>query len=108
MVHSDGDIEQDIKGIVATRDAMTEKLELFQARVRGTVGNAKYQVTSVMDRVKGTTNSMKRVVSPSYQIDRHPLTVTSGTIVLGYLLGSYKWTGSKGKTKETTTKSKQG
>lgn len=111
MVQRDDDIRQNIR---ETRASMTEKLEMLEERVQGTiegarstvediVGNVKGTVDDTMEKVKGTVDDtvdkvkgtvdntfekVKRTIDLQYQVDRHPWLMFGGAVLAGYVLGS--------------------
>jgi ElaB/YqjD/DUF883 family membrane-anchored ribosome-binding protein len=79
--------------IEETRSSLTEKLETLENQVRGTVENAKSTVEDTIEAVRSTVNetveSVKRSVNLEYQVDRHPWAMFGGSVVAGFLVGSF-------------------
>ncbi|WP_447979567.1 DUF883 family protein [Candidatus Nitrospira bockiana] len=86
-----GDIAQDVRAVMETRNAIGEKLELLERRVQDTVEGAKLSVEEVIDRVKDAADDLldktKQRFDPSYQVQQHPWMMVGGAIVAGYVLG---------------------
>ena len=95
MVQRNSDIEQDIKAILQTREAMTEKLGLLQCRIRGAVVQTKLQVQHAIEDVNHTVQGVKRTLNPYYQVDQHPWAVMAGVILFGYVVGQRGRNGSR-------------
>ena len=96
MMPSSHDIERGIEDtrrrMDATQSAMTEKLELLEQQIRETVDDAHSAVEDVVINVKetisDTADAIKRTFDISYQTERHPWVVFSGSVLVGYLLGN--------------------
>jgi len=96
MMPSSDDIERGIEDtrrrMDATQSAMTEKLELLEQQIRETVDDAHSAVEDVVINVKetisDTADAIKRTFDISYQTERHPWVVFSGSVLVGYLLGN--------------------
>jgi ElaB/YqjD/DUF883 family membrane-anchored ribosome-binding protein len=97
MAYRADDMQQDIddtcQGIEDTRSAMTEKLEILEARVRETVEGAQSSVEDIVETVKGTVGdtveTVKRTFDLQYQVDQHPWLMVGGATLAGYLLGNW-------------------
>jgi len=95
MVYRADDMQQDIDdachAIEDSRAAMTEKLAILEARVRGTVEGVQSSleeiVENVKDRVDTTVETLKRTFDVQYQVDQHPWLMLGGATLVGYLLG---------------------
>jgi ElaB/YqjD/DUF883 family membrane-anchored ribosome-binding protein len=87
------DIDDTCQGIEDTRSAMTEKLEILEARVRETVEGAQSSVEDIVETVKGTVGdtveTVKRTFDLQYQVDQHPWLMVGGATLAGYLLGNW-------------------
>jgi hypothetical protein len=87
------DIDDTCQGIEDTRSAMTEKLEILEARVRETVEGAQSSVEDIVENVKGmvdtTVETVKRTFDLQYQVDQHPWLMVGGATLAGYLLGNW-------------------
>ena len=96
MMPSSGDLERDIEDtrrrMDATQSAMTEKLEMLEQQIRETVDDAHSAVEDVVINVKetisDTADAIKRTFDISYQTERHPWVVFSGSVLVGYLFGN--------------------
>jgi ElaB/YqjD/DUF883 family membrane-anchored ribosome-binding protein len=90
--------------IEETRSSLTEKLETLENQVRGTVETAKSTVEdtlgtakatveqtieAVRSTVQDTVESVKRTVNVEYQVDRHPWAMLGGSVVAGFVVGSF-------------------
>jgi len=93
-----------------TRTALTEKLEILENQVVGTVQDARAAVTETVDTLKDTVSTVKETVTDTVsavkesvhdgvatvkdwfdvraQVDRHPWVMTGGSILAGYLIGT--------------------
>ena len=93
-----------------TRTALTEKLEVLENQVIGTVQDARSAVSDTVETLKDTVSSVKETVSDTVcavkesvkdgvatvkdwldvraQVDRHPWLMTGGAIVAGYVVGA--------------------
>jgi ElaB/YqjD/DUF883 family membrane-anchored ribosome-binding protein len=97
MVYRADDMQQDIDdachAIEDTRAAMTEKLDILEARVRETVEGAQSSVEEIVETVKDTVGetveTVKRTLDLPYQVDQHPWLMVGGATLAGYLLGSW-------------------
>jgi len=89
------DIEQ-------TRESLTEKLEVLESEVKGTIADAKETVTgtietakqtveditsNVKETVQETVQSVKRTFDLPYQTQLHPWGMMCGSMVAGFLAG---------------------
>jgi ElaB/YqjD/DUF883 family membrane-anchored ribosome-binding protein len=87
------DIDDTCQGIEDTRSAITEKLDILEARVRETVEGAQSSVEEIVETVKGTVGdtveTVKRTFDVPYQVDQHPWLMVGGATLAGYLLGSW-------------------
>ena len=96
MTPSSDDIERVIEDtrrrMDATQSAMTEKLEMLEQQIRETVDDAHSAVEDVVINVKetisDTADAIKRTFDISYQTEKHPWVVFSGSVLVGYLLGN--------------------
>ncbi|MGH8059948.1 MAG: YtxH domain-containing protein [Candidatus Entotheonellia bacterium] len=124
MDQREDDIRQHIR---ETRASMTEKLEMLEERVQGTiegarstvediVGNVKETVDNTVEKVKGTVDDtvgkvketvddtfemVKRTFDLQYQVDQHPWLMFGGAILAGYVLGSLGSGGSSERDHDT-------
>jgi len=93
-----------------TRTALTEKLEILENQVIGTVQDATCAVSQTVDTLKETVSTVKETVTDTVsavkesvqdgvatvkdwfdvraQVDRHPWLMTGGSILTGYLVGT--------------------
>lgn len=74
-----------------TRSALTEKLETLEGKVLDTVQAAQNTVEQTIQTVKGTVEStvqtVKRTFDLRYQTEQHPLLMTGGAVLAGYVVG---------------------
>jgi hypothetical protein len=99
-----------------TRTALTEKLEVLENQVMGTVQEARSAVSQTVETLKDTVGTVKETVTDTVsavkesvqegvatvkdwldvraQVDRHPWIMTGGSILAGYLIGTMfdRWT----------------
>ena len=98
-----GDIGQDVRDILETRNAISEKLEILEHRFQETVQGTRTAVEEVVDRTKSTVEEMvdrvrdtaddfvdrtKQTFDPTYQVQQHPWAMVGGAILVGYVLGT--------------------
>lgn len=85
------DIGQDVKDILETRHAISQKLEMLEHRFHETVEGTKTTVEEVVDRVKDVADDFvvrtKQTFDPTYHIEQRPWAMIGGAIVVGYVLG---------------------
>ena len=94
-----GDIGQDVRDILETRNAISEKLEILEHRFQETVQGTRTAVEEVVDRTKSTVEEMvdrvrdtaddfvdrtKQTFDPTYQVQQHPWAMVGGAILVGY------------------------
>lgn len=86
------DIGQDVKDILETRHAITQKLEMLEHRFQETVEGTKTTVEDMVDRVKDVADDFvvrtKQTFDPTYQVDQRPWAMLGGAILVGYVLGT--------------------
>lgn len=75
-------IRQDID---ATREAMTDKLEQIESKVKGTVDDLKGSVENTVETVK---ENVKQAFDIKQQVSERPWTMLGASVVAGYVLGS--------------------
>ena len=92
MVQGNRDIEQDVNDILATRDELTEKVELLRGRIRGALWQTKHEIGRSIDGVKETVDGVRRMLNPSHH--RHPLAMVGVIITLRYFLRQWRKRGS--------------
>ena len=70
------DIGQDVKDIVQTRNAISQKLEMLEHRFHETVEETKTSVEDMVDRVKDAADDIvvrtKQTFDPTYHVDQRP------------------------------------
>jgi len=124
MDQREDDIRQHIR---ETRVSMTEKLEMLEERVQGTIEGARSTVEDIVGNVKGTVDDtvekvketvddtvgkvkgtvndtfarVKRTIDLRYQLDRHPWLMFGGAVAAGYVLGSLGSGGSSRRDHDT-------
>lgn len=85
------DIEQDIKGIVHTRVAIAEKLEMLEQQVEQKMERSKVAVRDLVDHtaevVGDMVNKTKQTLDPLHQFGERPWVMLGGAVMLGYLAG---------------------
>ena len=86
------DIGQDVKDIVQTRNAISQKLEMLEHRFHETVEETKTSVEDMVDRVKDAADDIvvrtKQTFDPTYHVDQRPWTMVGGAILVGYIIGT--------------------
>jgi hypothetical protein len=90
MVQGNRDVRQDVNDILATREELTEKVELLHGRIRGALWQTKHEIGRSMDEMKQTVNGVRRMINPSYQLHGHPLAMVAVIITLRYLLRQWR------------------
>jgi len=75
-------IRQDID---ATREAMTDKLEQIESKVKGTVDDLKGSVENTVETVK---ENVKQAFDIKQQVNERPWMMLGASVVTGYVLGS--------------------
>jgi ElaB/YqjD/DUF883 family membrane-anchored ribosome-binding protein len=90
--------------IEETRSSLTEKLETLEQEVKETVSEAKTAVTetvetvketventveAVKDTVQGTVETVKHTFDLRCQVDRHPWGMMAGSMLTGFLVGTF-------------------
>jgi ElaB/YqjD/DUF883 family membrane-anchored ribosome-binding protein len=93
-----------------TRTALTEKLEVLENQVMGTVQEARSAVSQTVETLKDTVSTVKETVTDTVatvkesvqdgvatvkdwfdiraQVDRHPWLMAGGSVLAGYLVGT--------------------
>ena len=87
MAQGNRDIEQDLTDILATREELTEKIKVLRGRTRTAVASTEYRIVRSLDEVKHTLDGARRIFDPWYYMQRHPLTMMTVLITIGYFLG---------------------
>lgn len=97
------DIGQDVRDILETRNAISQKLEILEHRFQETVQGTKTAVEEVVERTKSTVEEMvdrvrdtaddfvdrtKQTFDPTVQVQQHPFAMVGGAILVGYILGT--------------------
>lgn len=86
------DVTQDVRHILETRNAISQKLEMLEHRIQETVEGTKTTVEDIIGRVKDTAEDIvdrtKQTFDPTYQVQQHPWAMVGGAIVVGYVLGT--------------------
>jgi hypothetical protein len=97
------DQEPDVirRQIDQTRSSLTEKLETLECQVRGTVESAKASVDETIENVKSTVHetvaTVKRTFDINYQVANHPWAMFGGSVLAGFLAGSFVPTTGRGR-----------
>ena len=86
------DVSQDVRNILETRNAISQKIEMLEHRIQETVEGTKTTVEEMVDRVKDAADEFvdrtKETFDPTYQVQRHPWAMVGGAILVGYVLGT--------------------
>jgi predicted PurR-regulated permease PerM len=90
MVQGNRDVRQDVNDILATREELTEKIELLRGRIRSALWQTKHEIGRSMDEAKQTVNGVQRMINPSYQLHGHPLAMVAVIITLRYFLRQWR------------------
>jgi ElaB/YqjD/DUF883 family membrane-anchored ribosome-binding protein len=85
------DVGQDVRNILETRNAISQKIEMLEHRLQETVEGTKTTVEEMVDRVKDAADDFvdrtKQTFDPTYQVHQHPWAMVGGAILVGYVLG---------------------
>ena len=91
MDHTDDRIEEDIKNILNTRVAISDKLEMLEQRVEEKMERSRAAVKDLVDHtaevVEGMMDKTKRTLDPLHQFNQRPWLMLGGAIMLGYIAG---------------------
>jgi hypothetical protein len=91
MDHTDDRIEQDIKNILKTRVAISDKLEMLEQRVEEKMERSRVAVKDLVDHtaevVEGMMDKTKRTLDPLHQFNQRPWLMLGGAVLLGYIAG---------------------
>jgi len=83
---------EDLRDIMDTRVAMTEKLDAIHQHVGGTMTHAKRVMKQVSGHtassVRGATRTTMTVLEPILQWGRHPWMLVGGALMVGYTVGT--------------------
>lgn len=84
-------IEQDVKDILRTRMAISDKLEMLEHRVEEKMERSKTAVQELVDHtakvVEGMMDKTKQTLDPVNQFRERPWVMLGGAILLGYVAG---------------------
>ena len=84
-------IDQDLKDIVDTRVAISEKLELLEQRIRDTAEGATMKFSRMLDETSQSVNQMvdktKAALDPVHKVDEYPWLMLGGAVAAGFLIG---------------------
>ena len=84
-------IDQDLKDIVDTRVAISEKLELLEQRIRDTAEGATMKFSRMLDETTQTVNEMvdktKAALDPIQKVDEYPWLMLGGAVCAGLVIG---------------------
>ena len=94
MVQGNRDFKQDVDDIVATRDELTEKVELLRGRIQGRLWHTKHEIGRSMEAVKEAVDGVRHILNPSYQLRGHPVAIVAVIITLRYFLRQWRKRGS--------------
>jgi hypothetical protein len=91
MDQTDDRIEQDIRDILKTRVAISDKLEMLEQRVEEKMERSRMAVRDLVDHtaevVDGMMDKTKRTLDPLHQFNQRPWLMLGGAIMLGYVAG---------------------
>jgi ElaB/YqjD/DUF883 family membrane-anchored ribosome-binding protein len=86
------DVGQDVRHILETRTAISQKIEMLEHRIQETVEETRTTVEEMVDRVKDAADDFvdrtKQTFDPTYQVHQHPWAMVGGAILVGYVLGT--------------------
>jgi ElaB/YqjD/DUF883 family membrane-anchored ribosome-binding protein len=86
------DVAQDVREILETRNAISQKIEMLEHRIQETVEGTRTAVEEMVDRVKDVADEFvdrtKQTFDPTYQVNQHPWAMVGGAILVGYVLGT--------------------
>ena len=86
------DVGQDVRDILETRHAISQKIEMLEHRIQETVEGTRTTVEEMVDRVKDVADDFvdrtKQTFDPTYQVHQHPWAMVGGAILVGYILGT--------------------
>lgn len=84
-------IEQDVKEILQTRMAISDKLEMLEQRVEEKMERSRTAVQELVDHtaevVEGMMDKTKQTLDPVHQFRERPWLMLGGAILLGYVAG---------------------
>ena len=95
MVQGNCDVRQDVTDILATREELTEKIELLHGRIRGAIWQTRHEIGSSINEAKATVDGVRRMLNPSFRQQRHPLAMIAVIITLRYFLRQWRKRGSE-------------
>jgi hypothetical protein len=91
MDQTDDRIEQDIRNILKTRVAISDKLEMLEQRVEEKMERSRMAVRDLVDHtaevVDGMMDKTKRTLDPLHQFNQRPWLMLGAAIMLGYVAG---------------------
>lgn len=91
MDQTDDRIEQDIKNILQSRVAISEKLEMLEQRVEEKMERSRMAVKDLVDHTAGVVEGMmdktKQTMDPLHQFSQRPWVMLGAAVLLGYLAG---------------------
>jgi hypothetical protein len=103
MVQGNRDIRQDVNDILATREELTEKVELLRGRIRGALWQTRHEIGCSIDEVKETVDGMRRMLNPSFQRHGPPLAMIAVILTLRYFLRQWRQKDSALRRQQPTT-----
>ncbi|MFO0773755.1 MAG: hypothetical protein U0172_03710 [Nitrospiraceae bacterium] len=84
-------VAEDVKDIVATRNAIADKLGQIEQRLTETIVDAKetanHFVERTQDTLSGAVDSVKALSAPAQAAAKNPWMMLAGSIALGYAVG---------------------
>ena len=84
-------IDQDLKDIVDTRVAISEKLGLLEQRIRDTAEGATMKFSRMLDETSQSVNQMvdktKAALDPIQKVDEYPWLMLGGAVCAGFVIG---------------------
>jgi hypothetical protein len=91
MDQTDDHIKQDIKDILQTRTAISDKLEMLEHRVEEKMERSRTAVKDLVDHtaggVEGLMDKTNTTLDPLHQFSQRPWVMLGGAIMLGYIAG---------------------
>ena len=91
MDQTDDRIEQDVKDILQTRMAISDKLEMLEQRVEEKMERSRMAVKDLVDHTAGVVEGMmdktKQTLNPVHQFSQRPWVMLGAAVMLGYMAG---------------------
>lgn len=91
MDHGNDHIEEDIRNIMHTRVAISNKLEMLEQRVEEKMERSRMAVKDLVDHTAGVVEGMmdktKQTFDPLHQFSQRPWVMLGAAVMLGYMAG---------------------